>query len=336
MTGMNGNGANGNGDGSRRRWLPGSRPQPPEDDLASYRRLALQLHYDLLRPESPRSVLVVSPSASELSAHSSTALARCLGEELEQSVLLVDACPQLPYTSRMMDCQDQPGFFEVASDPSLSVNDFVLPTNRERVSFLAAGARSGNHAPISPNRLSTFLQGFESSYEFVVLVGGALLESVTSLALAPHVGCVLLLAIEDETRLGDLDLAVDALTLCKARKVGVVLTRPVNSRRLLPDLKPGAWWRTTRDNAASISMSPENTALPFAENNSREQNSDDALKAVRLISAVNSLLSIETVGKGPQPDGAEAATHNSGAEPVRVDGHAAVGAVGRKANPSVA
>ena len=44
-----------------------------------------------------------------------------------------------------------------------------------------------------------------------------------ALALAPLVGCVLLLATEDETMIDDLDAAQEALRIRKTRDIGVVL-----------------------------------------------------------------------------------------------------------------
>jgi hypothetical protein len=45
-------------------------------------------------------------------------------------------------------------------------------------------------------------------------------------AIAPRVGCVVLLAVENETRVDDLDAAQDVLAYSKARRVALVLTTP--------------------------------------------------------------------------------------------------------------
>ena len=68
-------------------------------------------------------------------------------------------------------------------------------------------------------------------YDFVLLSGGSVLDDSMALALAPHVGGVLLLVVENKTTVEGLDAAQDALSLCKARKVGLVLTTRVKGGR---------------------------------------------------------------------------------------------------------
>jgi hypothetical protein len=69
-----------------------------------------------------------------------------------------------------------------------------------------------------------FLNAAKQHYDFTVLCGGAVLTNPGSLAVAPAVGRVLLLAIENVTKIQDLDAARDALHFCKAERVGLVLT----------------------------------------------------------------------------------------------------------------
>lgn len=222
-----------NGDGSNSRWWPSlwGRWRRPEQDLAPYRRLALQLHYDLPRPDSARSVLLVTPTTSTLCAYGSAALACCLAEELQRPVLLIDASPRQPEVSRILDCTANRGYADFLSDPTLSLDELVLPTNHENVRFLPAGANLGPSQPASPDDIRVLLKAAESRYEFVLLSGGSVLHNSMALALTPCVGCVLLLAIENETMVDDLDAAQDALSFCKARKVGLVLTTPFRGER---------------------------------------------------------------------------------------------------------
>ncbi len=328
MKGTNGNGMNGNGNGAGARWGRSAKRNfdAAEQQLASYRRLAVQLHYELIRPENPRSVLLVTPGPSELGAHSSTALARCLGEDLHQSVLLVDACPRQPDTSYLLECGNQRGFSEVLSHDSHAFHDLVLPTSRENVSFLAAGAHTSGFPPAWSERLSSLLKTFESRYDFVVLAGGSVLDNAAALAMASHVGCVLLLAVEDETRLDDLDAAQAALALCKARKVGVVYTQSIQTRRLLPDF---GWNSSQRDSSTYTTIfSSYGEPAPTAP---AAQSSDDSVEAVRLISAVNSVLTVEAGVNGGHSRPAEAPA----SETAKPDNRAAVAAVGGRAAKSI-
>jgi shikimate kinase len=67
----------------------------------------------------------------------------------------------------------------------------------------------------------------QRQFDFVLLSGGSVLEDPAGLALLPNAGSVLLLVLENETRVEDLEAAERALALCKARNVRIVLTSPV-------------------------------------------------------------------------------------------------------------
>jgi len=236
---------NGNGNGSGARWWSSlwGRHQGPDHNVEQYRRIALRLHYDLTRPGVPRSALLASPVVSTLSADAGAALACCLADELRQPILLVDVSPKDPAASRLLECAARPGFADFLSNPELRLDDMVLPTNRENVSFLSAGSSMAAFHTTPPDRLCSLLAEVESCYDFVLLSGGALLNNSASLALAPHVGCVLLLVVENQTSMEDLDAAQDDLSFCKARQVGLVLTKQVEKgtgpSRGLPLTAPG-------------------------------------------------------------------------------------------------
>ena len=228
MINSNTNGNNGNGFASR--WwssLRWRRSRPSDQDLAPYRRLAVQLHYELPRPESQRSVLLATPAETLLCANGSIALAGCLAEELCRPVLLVDASPRESEVSHLLDCAARRGFSDFWADPKLPLEELVLPTTQPNLCFLPAGTAVGTSHAAPAEDLAAWLGALESRYDFVLLAGGSVLHNSMALVLAPYVGCVLLLVMEDETRLDDLEAAQDALSFCKARKVGLLLTSPV-------------------------------------------------------------------------------------------------------------
>ncbi len=233
----NGNGHNGNGNGGGRGlprfsgwWSSLMKNARGSDlELSAYRRLALQLHYDLPRTMEQRTTLLVTPRPSPFLASASAYLARSLAEELRQPVLLVDACSKYPVSS-LLGCNAQRGFFEFLSNPGIPLKDLIVSTNTENVSFLPAGVPVAG----SPDTISPLLQSASEGSDFVVLAGGSVLNDSISLALAPHVGCVLLLVIENETRTDDLDAARTALSYCKAKKLAVLLTKPIRGRELPP------------------------------------------------------------------------------------------------------
>jgi Mrp family chromosome partitioning ATPase len=227
---------NGNGNGKSNghtasRWWSSlwGRGNEPDKHMIPYRRLALQLHYDLPRGQGLRSVLMVTPVTSNLVAYGSTALAFCLGEELRRPVLLIDVSPKNPEVSRIMDCAGSRGFADMARDSSARLEELVVQTTRENVWFLPVGTQRIGDRPTSAEELDALLKAVESRYDFVLLAGGSVLSDSSALALARYVGCVLLLVTENETRVEDLEVAQNVVASCKARKLGLVLTTPLRA-----------------------------------------------------------------------------------------------------------
>ena len=131
-----------------------------------------------------------------------------------------------PEASRILACEDTRGFADVLNDPTIALDTLVLPTSRGNVSVLPAGTGADIPLVAASESVDTLLKAAESRYEFVVLSGGSVLHNSIVLSLARHVGCALLLAVENETKVADLDSAQNALVACKARKLGLVLTTP--------------------------------------------------------------------------------------------------------------
>jgi hypothetical protein len=123
----------------------------------------------------------------------------------------------------MLGCRHKLGFADCLSNAALPLTDLVLCTSHANLSFLPAGKPVAGARP-SLDDTRGFLTAAKQHYDFTVLCGGAVMADPGSLAIAPAVGRVLLLAIENETKIEDLDSARDALHFCKVDRVGLVLT----------------------------------------------------------------------------------------------------------------
>lgn len=204
-------------------WNPAGGALAVESGAAPYRRLALQLQHELTAAQSPRSVLLAAPNRSVQAAHASPCLAYCLAEELGVSVLLVDASGQDRELTRLLGCEQQPGYSDLLSQADQDPTPWLLPTSHKSVRFLPAGtvptAAMGRHQDAIPVLLAQALRG----HDFVVLSGGSVLHDTAALAATPHVGTVLLMPVENETLVADLDAAQKALRFCQARHIGVVM-----------------------------------------------------------------------------------------------------------------
>src|SRR5512144_2297934 len=115
-----------NGTGSRWWRLPWLRAHDPDEHLAPYRRIAMQLHYELADAATTRSALLLSPTASPLCARGSLVLAGCLADALGRRVLLVDASPRTPEASRLLDSTAARGFMDYLADPGQPLPPLLL------------------------------------------------------------------------------------------------------------------------------------------------------------------------------------------------------------------
>jgi hypothetical protein len=215
----NGNGHNGNG---RKRRFPWTRSRDAEPDLTAYRRIALQLHFDLSSPGQSRSVLLAAPRGPGLCSHAAAALARCMGDFLRKPVLLVDGCTAAGNVSELMHCSANLGFADALANPDIPLEELTIPTGSDCVFFLPCGPSIIRTDQVTPERFQAFLQRAQARYDFVLLAGGDILKDPLALVMAPLVGCVTLVVFENESRIDDLDAAQDSLRICGARKVGLV------------------------------------------------------------------------------------------------------------------
>jgi hypothetical protein len=199
--------------------------EPRNLDLAAYRRLAFQLHHGMPRVENAsRSVLVVTPNESDVWATGCLALVTCMAEELRRPVLLVDADGE-GAVSQTLDSSFSPGLDKFLGQPPRPVQELVLATSQPNVWFLPKGTSQDSPLLTSPEIAQESLVRLGTNWDFVVIAGGAVLRNSFALSLSPHVGKVLLLAIESQTRVADIDAAQNALEQCRAQNVSLVLTQ---------------------------------------------------------------------------------------------------------------
>lgn len=221
---MNGNGSNGNGNGNGhflsggRWWSSFFRKAENGHHGNDYRRLSLQLHFDL--PEGARSALLVSPTQTPLLAQASTYLAMSLAEELMRPVVLVDASPVHGDVTRLLGYSANGN----GAGTEQSFANLLLPTSSANLSFIPSTITSRFAAAGAADRLGAFMDEAATQSDFVLFAGGSVRDEPLVRALAPRVGCVLLLAAENETKVSDLEAAQETLSACRAKRVVLVLS----------------------------------------------------------------------------------------------------------------
>ena len=115
------------------------------------------------------------------------------------------------------------GLTDKLFDPELPLEDIVLPTTHPNISFVAAGDHVDLVEHIAAERATALFDDFAHSHDLVLLSGGRVPQNSLALALAPLVGCVLIIATEEVTKVEELDLAEEALRIRKAREIGLVV-----------------------------------------------------------------------------------------------------------------
>lgn len=209
--------------------LPG-RTKTKGEEEAPYQHLALQLSYEQRRPTDTRAALLISPDSTTRIAQSSLLLARNLAQVLRKRVLLVELSSESPEIACLLGCPQRRGLFEFLADPTLSLDELVVGTTADNVAFLPAGSNRSvlTNAPTTSHdvvNIRALLQAARETFDFTLLYGGSLLEDSMALAVAPHVGRVLLASIENETRLSDLEAVQKSLELCRVKNLAQLLIR---------------------------------------------------------------------------------------------------------------
>ncbi|MEO0421514.1 MAG: XrtA-associated tyrosine autokinase [Pseudomonadota bacterium] len=112
-----------------------------EDQYRRIKRplLANAFGINVPRLENGNLIMVASSLPGEGKSFTSFNLAMSIAHELDRTVLLVDADVAKPHISRALQMQDQPGLIDLISDPTIDLQDVILPTSMDSMRFLPAG-----------------------------------------------------------------------------------------------------------------------------------------------------------------------------------------------------
>ncbi|MEO0973658.1 MAG: XrtA-associated tyrosine autokinase, partial [Pseudomonadota bacterium] len=112
-----------------------------EDQYRRIKRPLLANAFGINTPRLPNGnlIMVASSLPGEGKSFTSFNLAVSIAHELDRTVLLVDADVAKPHISRALQVHDQPGLIDLLSDPSLDLQDVILPTSMDSMRLLPAG-----------------------------------------------------------------------------------------------------------------------------------------------------------------------------------------------------
>ena len=196
-------------------------------DLAAagaYRALARQLDADLAGAEGGRCVLLTSVDRDHQPCDAATDLALTLADELGRSVLLVDAAFSGEGLTGRLGLAGDAGLAEALRGRAGA--DAPCATDHPRVRMLPVGRVGPEGVPLISTEVSAMLARWRREHEYVLVCADPLLRDNRGLVFPALADRVLLLAVEDRTRIDDLETCRRALESCKSAKIGVVLSRP--------------------------------------------------------------------------------------------------------------
>lgn len=183
--------------------------------------------------DAPRGAVIIgvtSPSVGDGKTTVAMALAASLTSDFGAQVLLVDADLHTQSVAREYGLEDEAGLSELVDGTATleAVRHRIAPAN---MSVITAGRSPEDPARLArSDRLTTVMQGFKSSTQYVVLDLPATLHSMTAPVLAKRCDGVVVVIQAGKTSRGDLERTLHLLR--DVTVLGVVLNR---SRSRIPD-----------------------------------------------------------------------------------------------------
>jgi receptor protein-tyrosine kinase len=177
-------------------------------------------------------LMVTSSLPGEGKTFVSVNLAMSLAMELDTHVLLVDADASRPAVLERLGLPPSKGLLDLLVDPTLSVDDVVLPTNVERLSILPAGTPQAHATELlASDGMSRLVERLASQDARRILVFDTppLLAASESRVLAAHMGQVVMVIGADDTPQGTVAEALATIENCPV--VFTLLNRVAASER---------------------------------------------------------------------------------------------------------
>lgn len=193
--------------------------------LQSFRRLAMQLDYELGRLERGRVLMITPACSADDAAHAAVELAHILATELGKRVALIDGALGAGALSGSLRLADSPGLADILRGESVEprYHDISL----EGVSFMPRGRiGAGGSIPLGASAVRRIIDDARACFDYVLIPTDSVRDDSRCLVFPPTADRVLLLAIEGRTRLEHLDICRRAMEDCSETRVGLVLTRP--------------------------------------------------------------------------------------------------------------
>lgn len=162
-------------------------------------------------------IMVTSAMPGEGKTFAAINLAMSIANEIDKSVLLVDADVIRPDLLRRLGVEADIGLLDLLTNPALSLDDVVLETNVPKLSLLPAGKRSNYSTELlASEAMEELLLSLakDSSGRIVVFDAPPLLVTTEAKVLAMRVGQVVLIVEAGGTHRREVEQAFAAVEQC--------------------------------------------------------------------------------------------------------------------------
>jgi receptor protein-tyrosine kinase len=162
-------------------------------------------------------VLVTSSRPGEGKSFTALNLAGCIAQQNQREVLLVDIdAKQRPMTYDL-GLGEAPGLLDLVRDPTLRLEDVVVPTSIPALSFVPIGARLASNGEMPLSRpISAVVERLGRRYanRVIILDAPPCLSTSDPSALAPIVGQIVMVVEAERTQRNELVAALELVNVC--------------------------------------------------------------------------------------------------------------------------
>jgi exopolysaccharide/PEP-CTERM locus tyrosine autokinase len=147
-------------------------------------------------------VMVTSALASEGKTFVSMNLALSIAQELDKTILLVDADVAKPGLSRLLEIRERRGLLDVLTDPGCRVSDVLLKTDMPKLKLIPAGPRHTHSTELLASKaMKDFLWELAHRYpdRMILFDSPPLLATTEASVLARQMGQIIMVVEADNT-----------------------------------------------------------------------------------------------------------------------------------------
>lgn len=175
-------------------------------------------------------LMITSAKPGEGKTFTSLNLAMSLAQELDHTVLLVDADVASPRLSHALGAATDPGLVDMLLGPDRPIREVIRPTDIARLSFLPAGKRHDQATELlASRRMRERMDELANDPNRIVIFDSSpLLATAEAQALALHMGQIVFVVKASHTERRALDSALSLIDQSNAR-VSLILNQSRNA-----------------------------------------------------------------------------------------------------------